>query len=243
VLGAWVAAHGTPRALVLGVTPEIARLAWPEGTDLLAVDRSEAMIRLVWPGFPRPGLGALQSEWLDLDLPAGSRDLVLGDGCFNLLRYPDAHAALLRTVRALLSPRGRFAFRTFVRPEASETPAEVYRAALAGEIAGFHAFKLRLLMAHQRDPRAGVPVREVWRSFAAHVPDPEALSARLGWPAPQIATIASYRESEAVHVFPSLYELRAACAAAGFRELSCTTGPYELGERCPTLVLAPRGGA
>ena len=36
--------------LLLGVTPEIATLNWPAKTFLTAVDKSEAMIEVVWPG-------------------------------------------------------------------------------------------------------------------------------------------------------------------------------------------------
>ena len=31
--------HTAPRVLLLGVTPELATLAWPAGTELVAVDR------------------------------------------------------------------------------------------------------------------------------------------------------------------------------------------------------------
>ena len=46
----WVRERGAPRVLLLGVTPELYHLPWPKGTDLLAVDRSQAMIETVWPG-------------------------------------------------------------------------------------------------------------------------------------------------------------------------------------------------
>ena len=234
--------HGSVRALVLGVTPEYARLDWPAGTDLLAVDRSEVMLRAVWPGFPAPGQGALHADWVEAELPPGSRDLVLGDGCFTLLPFPEGHRALLRKVSGMLSPDGRFALRAFVPPAVPETPAAVYEAALAEQIRGFHAFKLRLLLAHQRDPRQGVPVQRVWRSWVDGGPGPEALEA-LGWPRAQIDTFASYARSTAVHTFPDLDAIRALAAAEGFREVDCTTGTYELAACCPTMVLAPRGGA
>lgn len=47
----WTAAQAAPpRVLLLGVTPEIYGLPWPEGTDFLAADRTQAMIDVVWPG-------------------------------------------------------------------------------------------------------------------------------------------------------------------------------------------------
>src|ERR1700691_4807012 len=38
------------RALLLGVTPGIAGMQWPEGSLLVAIDRSIGMVRDVWPG-------------------------------------------------------------------------------------------------------------------------------------------------------------------------------------------------
>ena len=54
----FAARHSAPRVLLLGATPELATLAWPSGTDLLAVDRCPRMLSTVWPGYPRPGDGA-----------------------------------------------------------------------------------------------------------------------------------------------------------------------------------------
>ena len=39
--------RAAPRALLLGVTPELATLNWPDGTALLAVDRALPMIHAV----------------------------------------------------------------------------------------------------------------------------------------------------------------------------------------------------
>src|SRR5262245_21927516 len=50
------------RALLFGVTPEVARMSWPSGTRLAAVDHNRTMIRGVWPGAPL-GHPALCAEW------------------------------------------------------------------------------------------------------------------------------------------------------------------------------------
>src|SRR5689334_1890777 len=75
-----------PRVLVLGVTPEIHGMPWPRGSDVVAVDRSEAMIAAVWPGPPG---SAHRGEWTALPLPDRSRDVVLCDGGVHLLAHPD----------------------------------------------------------------------------------------------------------------------------------------------------------
>lgn len=76
------------RALLLGVTPEIADMRWPADAQLLAVDRSPQMVRSVWPG-DRPGRRAVCGEWADELSKAGPLGLVIGDACLATLEYPD----------------------------------------------------------------------------------------------------------------------------------------------------------
>ena len=49
----WCAAHpgAKPRALILGVTPELYRLPWPDAALVRAADRTPAMIRSDHPGW------------------------------------------------------------------------------------------------------------------------------------------------------------------------------------------------
>src|SRR5207248_8807639 len=58
----WSRAHGAPRALILGVTPELYRLRWPAGTDLAAADHTRSMIDAVWPG---PRSAVVCADWTD----------------------------------------------------------------------------------------------------------------------------------------------------------------------------------
>jgi SAM-dependent methyltransferase len=182
----------------------------------------------------------VEADWLDMALPPRSRDLVVSDGCFGVLRYPDQYHRVLRKVHEVLRPQGRFAFRVFARPAHPEEPADVYRALLSGAIGSFHAFKLRLLMAVQRDSRAGVAVGDVWQSWHRDGPATADLAAVRGWPIEQIETIEAYRGLDNVYTFPTLAELRSVIEEEGYDEIGCTWQRYELGERCPTLVLARR---
>src|SRR3954463_15004082 len=103
VIRQWSCDHGPPRALLLGVTPEFAKLAWPQGTSLLAVDRSEAMVRGVWPGYPHHGAGALCTDWLAMAIDGHSRDIVLADGALVPLRFRDEQQALLAKLKAIVT--------------------------------------------------------------------------------------------------------------------------------------------
>ena len=72
-------AVAAPRALLCGVTPEIARMRWPAGTRLIAVDHSRPMIAGVWPAAQVPGV-AVCGDWLALPFPF-PRLMQAANGC------------------------------------------------------------------------------------------------------------------------------------------------------------------
>src|SRR5882672_9349287 len=80
---------GTPlrTALLLGVTPEIAEMVWEPPLQLVAVDKSEGMVRGVWPG-DTSTRRARVGDWLALDLAEAPFDIVMGDGVFSIFDYP-----------------------------------------------------------------------------------------------------------------------------------------------------------
>lgn len=225
-------------AALLGVTLEVAHSPWPSGTRLVAVDQSDAMIRAVWPGREVAHCFAVCADWRRLPLKDGACDIVVGDGCFNVLAYPDGYGALLEALCRALGADGRLVVRFFIRPDRAE-PAEAVLADLeGGRIAGFHAFKLRLAMALHGNLAEGVCVGDVWRTWNGAIASPDRLADRLGWPREIVATIDAYRDSPTRYTFPTMAEARAALAPR-FRETACRVPRYELGERCPTFVLAP----
>lgn len=242
-LAAGLAAARAPaplRAVLLGVTPELAGMRWPAGTRLRAVDRCEGMIAGVWPRDHVPaGARADAGDWSALPLPDGGADLVLGDGCYVLLPVPGGYDAVSAEVARVLAPHGRYLMRLFVRPEQQESPGTVLSDLAAGRIGSFHAFKWRLAMALHGDLAGGVRVGEVWQRWHDSGIDPLALQQRHGWSAGSIATIDGYRGVDTRYHFPTLAEARAHLSR-WFRELECHQFDYELGERCPTLVMAPR---
>lgn len=228
--------NGQIRALVLGVTPEMARLNWPNGTELLAVDKSQNMIDKVWPGYPNPGEGVLCANWLDLPLENKSRDLVVSDGPFGVLRYPHEYSGVLKQLHRILKPGGFFAFRIFVRPEKNENAADIYQAAMDKTIGNFHVFKLRLLMAMQPDSASGVRTGDVFDKWKKNGPGSKTLSETCGWPVEQVETIEAYRGQEDVYCFPTLAEIQDILDNSNFEILDITQPSYELGERCPTFT-------
>src|ERR1017187_9474538 len=92
----WVLANGAPRALILGVTPELYRLSWPSGTALQAVDRTRGMIESVWPGLRS---AVLCADWTAIPLPARSQDLALCDAGLILVSFPHGLSKIVRVLQ------------------------------------------------------------------------------------------------------------------------------------------------
>jgi len=232
----WVRCHGAPRVLLLGVTPELYRLPWPQGTDVLAVDRAQAMIDRVWPG---PAAAVRCADWLSISLPRASRDIALCDGGLHLISYPQGQRRLVRILRDLLSAEGLCILRLYVPPAQRESPEAVLRDLLGGKVSSLNILKLRLGMSLMENASQGVRLGTVWQTLHQAAPDLAALAARLDWTPEHTLAINTYRESEARYSFASVREV---CdlfcrAPGGFRLRAVKTPSYELGEQCPTVVL------
>jgi SAM-dependent methyltransferase len=242
---ALVAAHaGTGgarprRALLLGVTPEIATMAWPAAIELLAVDRSPLMIERVWPGDEPPARRVVCADWFALAATTQRYDFVIGDGTFAILGFPRQQRALAEIVHRALAPGGLFVTRLFLQAQRNETPPAVFADLAANRIGSFHAFKLRLAMAMQPEAATGVRMGDVYAAWETAGIDRDALLAATGWPSPVLETIRPWAGKDSRLAFPTaaemaalldeLFEARAEHRAAG-----------ELGERCPVVAYHPR---
>jgi SAM-dependent methyltransferase len=227
------------RAVLLGVTPEIAIMRWPSHTRLLAVDRNMAMIRNVWPGSKVPGAKVVCARWAAMPIADGSCDVVISDGCFCLLAYPDGYSTLFQEIRRVLKPGGILVTRNFVRPNVPEKVEAVLKDLWERRIGNFHVFKWRLNMALHSDISNGVRHAEVWNAWHKAVPDPAILVSELNWPLEAISTIDCYRDNDACRTFPTVNELREALSPY-FVETDRFFPDYELGERCPIMNLQVR---
>lgn len=220
------------RCLLLGVTPELARLS----PSLTAIDNSEAMIEALWKNRST----ALQGDWLELPFQTNTFDAVIGDGCLTLLTHPIQYARLFNQLHRVLAFKGKIAIRLFVSPDKAESPEYVCDEALRGHIKSFHAFKWRLSMAlAAMNTDHNVAVSDTWTTFDHLLPDRTLLATSSGWPMQDIETIDVYRHSDAIYSHPTLSQVRDS-ASAYFNERSLLFGHYELAERCPILVLESR---
>jgi hypothetical protein len=234
----WACKHPRARlnALLLGATPGIAGIQWPEGSLLTAIDRSMEIATSIWPGNTPGRRWMACGDWLDLPLRRASCSVVIGDCGINCLRYPDGFRRLAASVRHVLSDDGIFVMRAFVQPDQQEDPEAVF--ADRFQCANFHHFKLRLMMAMQRSVEQGIPVNEVYRFWTNQRVDKESLSVHTGWDRREIETIELHNGPNTVHTFPTLQEMSSVLDGF-FGEISTSVPSYPGGDRCPTLVLRP----
>ena len=171
-----------------------------------------------------------------MPIRAGAIDVVVGDGCYVLLDFPDGYAALTNDVRRVLRPGGRYVIRVFLRPDRAETVEEIAQALDDGDIGSVHALKLRLLAALHGASGAGSCLDDVYRAWSGMASRlPAHLAGSRGWTSQEIVGVESYRGITARYFLPTLAEFRNVMRN-GFVETRCTWGRHELANRCPTFV-------
>jgi hypothetical protein len=226
------------RALLLGVTPEIANIAWQPPVRLVALDQAEAMVRAVWPG-DTATRRAVVGDWLTVQLAEASFDLALGDGIFSLFAFPDGYGELARALARAVKPAGLLSVRLFCRPEASESLDALFAELFGGAIGSFHVFKWRLAMALQGDATRGVRLADIWTTFCERAGSVSHVARRTAWPEPVVATLEGYRDVEDRYSFSTEREVIASLSRT-FELVEAWRPNYELGERCPHLSFRRR---
>lgn len=229
-----------PRALLLGVTAGIATMGWPAGSELLAIDWSAGMIDKAWPraGLP-PAATVVQADWMAMPLPARSRDIALGDGCYTALGSLDQVVALNRAVSRVLEPGGVLALRCFARGTTRASVDEIFDALLAGREKNLGLVRWQLMMALQGDDTEGVVLDDLWRLWHERIPDPAAQIEQHGWYPHEVANIERYAGQQARYVYPTVAEMEAA-AAPDFALVECDVPAYRGGEHFPRLRFVKR---
>lgn len=234
------------RIAVLGVTPELVQLAWPETVRLEAFDHSADMIARVWQPHPTIPCQVCEADWRALPLDAGTLCAAVGDGSFNVLSGLEQYPAIFMELHRVLVEQGSIVIRCFIRPDKAEAVTDVVDAVFGGQVGIFHVLKWRLAMALTEGPSASVAVADIHEVFEANFPSRSQLSKATGWPKEQIDTIDAYKGSPTQYTFPTLSALREQCQP-WFDVIDVAYGTYELADRCPTLTLVRKafggGGA
>ena len=223
-------------AVLMGATPDLARMRWPASTKLIGSDASHAMMRFVWPGDEATMRFGICANWLAFPLPPSSVQIVVGDGSLNCVRHPEEADALCASVRDVLVEDGLMVLRCFVRPHQPESVDGVFSEMYRGAIPTYSQFKFRLFVAMEQDLRRGLAVAELYRLWASYSIDPVCLAKATGWPLSEIQTMDGFRDSSTVHTFPTMTEFRG-LLERHFDLVDIRTPSYPLGEQCPTFVV------
>ena len=150
-----------------------------------------------------------------------------------------------REQRTLRAGRWREArVRLFALPMRPERTEAILEDLDGGGIPNFHGLKLRLAMALQTSSEAGIVLDRVHRYVVESAGGPAHIAQKTGWPAAEVATIDSYRNStNTYHFLTEPDSITILTSSGGLRLESRCENVYPLGDRCPVLALrkeAPR---
>lgn len=221
------------RIAVLGVTPEVVQLDWPNTIEIDAYDHSQQMIDTVWKPHPLVASSVTLAQWQNLPVADSHFHAIVGDGSFNVLPTLEDHSLLSLELHRATQPGALLAFRCFVRPEIPESLQAIRSDAYDARIGSFHALKWRIAMALASESHGVVPVQTIYQAFESSFDRPK-LANQTGWSRTEIATIDAYQNTPTSYTFPTLIELRKYLAERWHLN-SVATADYELAQCCPTL--------
>lgn len=221
------------RVLVLGATRELGAASWPDGTSLLAIDRSAPMLGRLWSG---PASTAALGDWRALPVADASVDLVACDGGWHLLDRPAGQEHLAAEVGRVVAPGGRVTVRLFEPAPGTVSSDDVLALLEAGEVVDANHLKVLLWMV-VRDRRDRVAVVDAWQALVAAFPDLDGLADRLGWPRPTLRAFEAYGGSTDRYDLLDGQELDRQLEAQGLVRVACYAGPMLTpGLSFPTIV-------
>ena len=219
--------------LLLGVTPELARL----GRTMIAVDAGPHMIGALWIG-DTPTRKAVVGNWLDLPIPDDSIDVVVGDGCLCVVTGAAQRLRVIEEVARVLRPGGRAGIKLFARPDTPESFEDIKSDVMAGNVKELTELVLRVgLWLPAEPPDYARKFNDVLDTINEMFPDRKSLVALTGWNPEVFRFIDLYEGSDTVGTWPG--EARSIEEASRyFGDVRLVpSGAYRASDRCPIMVL------
>jgi SAM-dependent methyltransferase len=149
-------------ALILGVTPALATMNWPEQMPVVGLEISREVINSIWPGDIHGARRSVCGSWFDPPFGQNSFEVVVGDGSLSTCRFPGSVSKLLYSIRKLLKSNGLLIIRTYVRPAVVESVPQLMERLFTQGLS-VDCFKMGLYIAMQRTPYEGVAVKDAAR--------------------------------------------------------------------------------
>lgn len=242
VIDDWTNAHPgrTPRALVLGATPELWSLAWPDRDKVSMVEPDPERAEQIWPG---PESSRRVARWVTIGPGDGLFDIVLCDAGLHTLAYPNVQTNLRRHLAAVMPTGSLLAVRLIAPPAQREPTVSVASELWAGNIGDMSQLLIRLSHSLQQSPTVGVRDSAVWLKFCGLCKDWDTLLARTGWSPMSLAIAERYRFSPVNHYFVSpaeVLEVFTGTEGAPFEMVRLVTGGGPMAAQCPVITLERR---
>ena len=228
----------TPKVLMWGVTPEIAEMNWPSGTDFLAIDPSPEAIEQAWPGDVPGERRALCGNWFDQPAQLAKRHVIIGDGAFSLLKFPDGYLQLAQRARELLTRNGVLILRPFLAAAKGLSTEAIYRLVWERRFGNFDLFKISLAQSLV-DANRSVDSSRVYDSWAGSGISEDALVKATGWPREAIRTMDHFRDQTQRMSFPRLKEFLE-ILSHDLDVLEVNIPDYEMGDAFPIVAFRKR---
>jgi len=223
------------KSLLLGVTSEIATIDYFDKNHLIAIDRNISMINQLSAIESNNAKLMIQGDWLTMPFENGSLNIVIGDGCFTQLHYPNDYKNVLKNISRLLKKNGFVIFRFFTKNNL-ESEEHIINEIKTNKIKNFHIFKFRLAMALQLDVEKGVKLSDIWNTWESLKINTNILAASLNCDIETIQSIDSYKNSKARYSFPSEIELTEVLCE-NFTLIEHYQPEYPFGDQCPIMLL------
>lgn len=238
----WVVAHPgrSPRGLILGATPELWALDWPDRDLVSMVEPDADRAHQIWPG---PETSRRIARWVTIGPAEGLFDLVLCDAGLHTLAYPNVQTNLRRHLAAIMPQGSLLAIRLIAPPAQREPTVSVASELWSGNIADMSQLLIRLSHSLQQSPTVGVRDSAVWLKFCSLCKDWDMLVERTGWAPDSIAIAERYRFSPVNQYFVSpaeVLEVFASAEASPFEMVRLVTGGGPMAAQCPVMTLERR---
>jgi hypothetical protein len=230
------------QALLLGVTRELVDLNWPKNSTLFAIDRSELMIREFWPGDIPGQRKVFHGNWFDMSFPESTFDLIMGDGVFNFVSYPDELRKFSSVLAPLLRQEGLLCIRIFnqlTQPEKTEEILQEYR---QSQQIVYDDFMYRLATSMQNSVEEGLFMNAylMQRFLADHGIEQSEIFKKGGLPPPAKRHYSAVSKKPDSRVtYPTDQEFSDQMGVH-YDVIKKINGSYSLAHRTPIFVMSPK---
>ena len=221
------------RVLVLGATPELCSLHWPQGCQVFSLDSSLEMQKQLWPG---PRETAVVGSWLNPPFSDADFDFIVCDAGLGIQTNFDVQVIMLKSIRRILRPTGLLVTRLFVPQAFSFTLDEIQARLNAGLFKNLEELKFAIWSALEVDGKV-YPAR-VFRAIVEVSGGLERLKTLGRFPSEQVDALLIHEHNPGVYQKLTPEKLRQLAKAAEMKVDSEAIPDTPWGAGCPVLTLS-----